>query len=439
MSLRLRHACSAASLTRPQIRQRLAAEFGLTTEKKPKPIMRAEDEFEMLRTLWGSSTLTFDHERQRVQLALIMQLAGITGTRPSALLALRFKDIGVTLLRDTEGRGRDKILLEFTFRHPKTYRAPKQPNTFPIPEVCNDSRLPLCPQIALLPLMFADEAFAPSSLTGPDQLFSLEVPTDLRQLKLPIKQTLGDKPIFRTVVKTANGYEVSPTDAATYDWLNQQLKRLGAETGFELPVGAYAFRRGSGEALDDSGRSPHVVLVVRGTALIPYSVHTSEGLRNLILQHADTSVFLKNYLSHYVTGDVAAAFRGLEPQTAVVKTASGMTRSIERRQPNSLTQQQLLNFERRLELRLLVRTKKSLDVRSNPSEVHIHHTCQGNDSLPAVLRHRGTGMPATKDPSQAGVGAGESSLSSGAGAGRHRTATELDSYPSSVTSKADHA
>ncbi|KAK0263642.1 hypothetical protein LTR91_020504 [Friedmanniomyces endolithicus] len=105
------------------------------------------------------------------------------------------------------------MLLEFTFRRTKTYRAPKQPS----------------------PLMFADEAFAPPSLTGPDHLFSLEVPTDLRQLKLPIKQTVGDKPIFRTVVKTADGYEVSPTDAATYDWLNQQLKRLGAETSFRAP------------------------------------------------------------------------------------------------------------------------------------------------------------------------------------------------------------
>ena len=32
-------------------------------EKKPKPIMRAEDEFELLKTLPLYNEMTFDHER----------------------------------------------------------------------------------------------------------------------------------------------------------------------------------------------------------------------------------------------------------------------------------------------------------------------------------------------------------------------------------------
>ena len=68
--------------------QQLAIKNGLRTEKKKKPIMRAGDEFELLKTLYLSSEVTLNHERHRVQLALIMQLTGITGNRPAPLLAV---------------------------------------------------------------------------------------------------------------------------------------------------------------------------------------------------------------------------------------------------------------------------------------------------------------------------------------------------------------
>ena len=71
--------------TGKQVWQRLVAEFELVTEQKEKPVMRAEDEFKLLRTLFCSTKMTFDHERYRVELALILQLADITGNRPAVL------------------------------------------------------------------------------------------------------------------------------------------------------------------------------------------------------------------------------------------------------------------------------------------------------------------------------------------------------------------
>ena len=103
-------------LRREQIRQRLAAEFKLATEKKPKPIMRAKDEFELLKTLWTLSEMALDHERLRVQLVLILQLAGITGNRPGALLSLRYENLKVTLLRDPAGSDWPRVLIEFTLQ-----------------------------------------------------------------------------------------------------------------------------------------------------------------------------------------------------------------------------------------------------------------------------------------------------------------------------------
>lgn len=103
----------------------LTAKYGLNTEKKPKPIIRAEDEFELLKTLWTSEAVTFDHERQRLQLALIFQIAGVTGNRPGALLALQYKHVKITLLRDHAGSEVPRVLVEISFRETKSYLGAK--------------------------------------------------------------------------------------------------------------------------------------------------------------------------------------------------------------------------------------------------------------------------------------------------------------------------
>ncbi|KAK3625377.1 hypothetical protein LTR56_020462 [Elasticomyces elasticus] len=326
------------------IRQQLGQEFNLEIEKQAKPIVRAEDEAELLKTLWGSSTFTLDHERLRVQLALIAQLARITGNRPGALLALRYGDLKVALLRNTSGTGRPKVLLDFSFRKTKSYRGPKDPNTFPIPEVCGDSCLPICPQIVLLSLMFADKAFESPLLTGPDSLFQLRVPHVLLQLDLPIKESLRTVPVFRAVTQTAYGYEISPTAEATTNWLREQFKRWGTAAGFALKLKPYCFRRGNGEALDSRA-------------------HISDAQRNIILGHGSSGVFERNYLSRCITQDTQAVYRGLEPQTAVVRLASSMMRSKDARQPTSLTPAQDRDVNQYPELRLLLRTRTSLAAR----------------------------------------------------------------------------
>lgn len=104
------------SADQSQVRPRLAIKNGLRIEKKKKPIMRAEDEFELLKTLFLSDEIIFDHERHRIQLALIMQLAGITGNRLGALLGVRYKDIKITLLPDPKEGNCPRRLIEIVQR-----------------------------------------------------------------------------------------------------------------------------------------------------------------------------------------------------------------------------------------------------------------------------------------------------------------------------------
>ena len=63
--------------------------------------------------------ITFPHERYRVQLALIMELAELTGNRPSALLAVCYQHIKVALLGDSDGGEQPRVLIEIVLNHTK--------------------------------------------------------------------------------------------------------------------------------------------------------------------------------------------------------------------------------------------------------------------------------------------------------------------------------
>ena len=89
----------------------------------------------------------------------------------------------------------------------------------------------------------------------------------------------------------------------------------------------------------------------------------SDVQRNLILQHANSGVFQHNYLSRYITQDTQAIYRGLAPQTAVIRAASGMARSIDQRRPRELNDQQLAEVGRHPEVKLLQRRKEGLKKR----------------------------------------------------------------------------
>lgn len=57
--------------------------------------------------------------------------------------------------------------------------------------------------------------------------------------------------------------------------------------------------------------------------------------------------------------DTQAAYRGLEPQTALMRAASGMSRTIDRRRPRRLTAAQQAEVDRHSEVRLLRRRLQS--------------------------------------------------------------------------------
>lgn len=62
----------------------------------------------------------------------------------------------------------------------------------------------------------------------------------------------------------------------------------------------------------------------------------------------------------YITSDTRAAYRGLKPQTALMRLASGMSRTIDRQQPRKLNDAQKTQLDCRPEVRLLCRRQKKM-------------------------------------------------------------------------------
>lgn len=94
----------------------------MVTKRKKKSIIRAEDEFKLLQTLYTFPEILFDHKRHRVKLVLILQLAGITKNRPAALLALIYENVEVIVFFINE---RPRVLIKITFYYTKKYLGDK--------------------------------------------------------------------------------------------------------------------------------------------------------------------------------------------------------------------------------------------------------------------------------------------------------------------------
>lgn len=64
------------------------------------------------------------------------------------------------------------------------------------------------------------------------------------------------------------------------------------------------------------------------------------------MQHSKSDVFQRHYLPRYISADTQAAYRGIAPQSTVMREVSGMRRSIDPRRPRKLTSKQLEGIEK---------------------------------------------------------------------------------------------
>ena len=69
---------------------------------------------------------------------------------------------------------------------------------------------------------------------------------------MPLKEEMAERPLFRRYKNTVKNVQISEEEALANTTLRLQMTNLGIITGMELPTGLYIFRRGNGQALNNS-------------------------------------------------------------------------------------------------------------------------------------------------------------------------------------------
>ncbi|KAF2844244.1 hypothetical protein T440DRAFT_436700 [Plenodomus tracheiphilus IPT5] len=323
-----------------KVLRKLAKKHSLRKIGRDKACMYVEDQTLVLQTNLVTTEKRYTHGRYRIQAQLYLQLGGFTANRPQALLSLCYRHIQVTLLRDPEG-GPHRLLLEFTFEFTKEFLGVKDMNTFPLPEIIYDETLIFSPHIFLLGLLFHDQAFAAYNLTSPEELSKLQIPLGRNELPLRLNQKLDHIPVFRKAVRTPSGWNISPDEPLSYSTLLPWIKALGQITGFAQVTRPYSLRYAGGKAFNENG-------------------NVSEAMQNMMMGHASIKTFLRHYLSRRVTVDTQAVVRGIQPQAALMRAACTMSRSIDRRRPRRLTQEQSASVDDDPSVRILLKRREQL-------------------------------------------------------------------------------
>jgi hypothetical protein len=88
--------------------------------------MYIEDVAEFARVLLATTEMTFIRGCLRIELLLFCQLAAITGSRPQALLDLRYRHLQLTTIRDPDG-GHPRLFIHLTTEFTKTFLGKKEP------------------------------------------------------------------------------------------------------------------------------------------------------------------------------------------------------------------------------------------------------------------------------------------------------------------------
>ncbi|KAL4980902.1 hypothetical protein BDW66DRAFT_163934 [Aspergillus desertorum] len=257
----------------------------------------------------------------RIQMLFFCQLAAYTASRPGALLHLRYRDIGLKLIRDPEG-GQPRLFIFLKPDFTKRFLGKKAPNEFKIPEIIFDPSLVLSPHVCLLSMLFHIQGFKRLSKTGPvldspEKLYSLQVLDGLGQQELLLKDELSDKFVFCQVEREPTGYQIILEKKLTAAMLGSRLRRGGETTGFDQVTHPYNLRYAGAKAFNNSGE-------------------VTDALQNVILQHADIRTFVRHYEVD-VDVDVQGIVRKTESQTPLVRFACSFSASIDPDRPFRLS------------------------------------------------------------------------------------------------------
>ncbi|RSL39634.1 hypothetical protein CEP54_016287, partial [Fusarium duplospermum] len=325
----------------------LATKHDLTSQPRENRCMTIEDLEKQAKTTISTTKKTFRIGEHRIYALLFLLLIAPSGSRPQALLFLRYGDLNIHLVRDPEG-GPHRTLISFKLHFTKTFLGEKETNTLTLPEIIFDATLLLSANNLLLGLIFHHKAFEAPSLTSPEHFDKLDIHPGELELLLPLKESMNDTFVFRDTIKTAlEGYVLSKNKPITYQMIAAWTKTMSELAGFAAFI-LYTLRYNSANEFDSS---PSI----------------SDGLRNLLLQHASSTTFRKHYLGRVVSVDTMAIVRRRKQQEALMRQACSLGHSISTRRPTELTAEQSAAVDSDPQIQeLLVRRQRLRAAKGSP-------------------------------------------------------------------------
>ena len=75
----------------------------------------------------------------------------------------------------------------------------------------------------------------------------------------------------------------------------------------------------------------------------------SEAQQNLIIKHANTRTFLNHYLPRHIDTNIQSIMNGREPDKALIRAITQISRWINKRRPQHLTSKQRASLREHLE------------------------------------------------------------------------------------------
>lgn len=299
----------------------------MSVEEKEKSGLFVQDLDLLLNYHWVRDKEVFAHERLRLQLALVLIIAGATSTRPGALMSLRYKDITFALFPPQSGEDRPHLAMRLRLRETKTRGGQRRPTAFGFHE---EISLIHCPVLGMLALAIADGAFK-NNVECLSKIYTLRVPPTKDRLPLDWKPEWNDRPIFRQM-------DGDPRAHYQYAQAQTALKRLGYSCGYLNPLAFYDLRRASGKKLNEQ---------------------VTPEERNQIMGHSGgtSSVWRRFYMPEYVDRDVQSIYFGSTPQSELIRAIGRIPR--DSTAPTKLTAAQKESVKRDAKLAKAIQIRDS--------------------------------------------------------------------------------
>ncbi|KAI2825390.1 hypothetical protein CBS147321_1038 [Aspergillus niger] len=313
---------------------------GLDKQPRANVPVYIEDMVPFNETILSTREKRFYLGFQRIILCLYNTIGLFTINRKHAILDLQFKHLQLSLQQDPHG-GPPVLTIEFQPEFVKSVLGMSKLNTFTLPEVVYGVSLVFSPHVLLLIILFYVQAFEAPHLTSMEDLRRLLIEGGRQEMPLPLKKGMDNYYVFPRV-QVIDGqpcilWETPMSGSA----LDAQLRTFSEIHGFLNHFFSHQFRYGGGDLLDKSG-------------------FVSEAQRNVIMNHATSSTFIKHYRPRRHTG-LQEIMCGLNPDEEFSRAVTRMSRWIDRRRPRYLSDSDRASVENDPELQSAMRWQYELE------------------------------------------------------------------------------